>query len=529
LGGYDEAAVLCAQAVAELDLTGDPTAQALAREQLAQLLWLTDDEDGALALDNQAAALVEDQPPSPGKAAVIAAHARCLMLSDRDQEAILRSRAAIDLAVTTGDRASEAAATITLGASLIAGAGRLEEGVEVLLRGLAIARQIDDLDQLERAVFNLSWPLVQLGRAGQAIDLLLEVINAAAERGRVDTVAFLRIDLAYELTGAGRLDEAETALHAIDPPEVGTNLILYRVAESALALARGDLSTAIAHIEAALSESSKSSSPHTRGTLVHAAVVVALAGDIPLARERIDSARRQISEREGAATQADVAAVAVVIESLAARHDPRATLPATRASSLLEEMRAAFETARSGGLLTPGQHAASSLAEAEGASILGRPDVRLWAGAAEARDRYGSVLLGGYARLRQAETLIAAGGSRDEAARLTSQVRDLAERSGALWLARMANQLATRARLVLARAQPQTARVHPTELYGLTPRECEVLDHLVAGHTNRQIATDLFISEKTAGVHVSNLMRKLGVPNRIAAAGIGQRLGLGPN
>ena len=49
---------------------------------------------------------------------------------------------------------------------------------------------------------------------------------------------------------------------------------------------------------------------------------------------------------------------------------------------------------------------------------------------------------------------------------------------------------------------------------------------LAVGRTNREIARGLFISEKTASVHVSNLMRKLGVANRYAAAVIAGQLGL---
>jgi DNA-binding NarL/FixJ family response regulator len=62
--------------------------------------------------------------------------------------------------------------------------------------------------------------------------------------------------------------------------------------------------------------------------------------------------------------------------------------------------------------------------------------------------------------------------------------------------------------------------------HGLTPREQEVLQHLVEGRTNRQIARALFISEKTASVHVSNIMGKLGASNRSEAAAIAHRLRL---
>jgi DNA-binding NarL/FixJ family response regulator len=53
---------------------------------------------------------------------------------------------------------------------------------------------------------------------------------------------------------------------------------------------------------------------------------------------------------------------------------------------------------------------------------------------------------------------------------------------------------------------------------GLTDREIQVLDLLAEGRTNRQIPGELFISEKTASVHVSNILRKLDVKNRGEAA-----------
>ena len=53
-----------------------------------------------------------------------------------------------------------------------------------------------------------------------------------------------------------------------------------------------------------------------------------------------------------------------------------------------------------------------------------------------------------------------------------------------------------------------------------------MLGQLAIGRTNRQIAQALFISEKTASVHVTNLLRKLGVTSRIEAAAIAQRAGL---
>ncbi|MEO9239137.1 MAG: response regulator transcription factor, partial [Jatrophihabitantaceae bacterium] len=60
----------------------------------------------------------------------------------------------------------------------------------------------------------------------------------------------------------------------------------------------------------------------------------------------------------------------------------------------------------------------------------------------------------------------------------------------------------------------------------LTPRERDVLALLVQGRTNRQVARQLYISEKTVSVHVSNLLAKLGVRSRAEAAVLARRDGL---
>jgi DNA-binding NarL/FixJ family response regulator len=60
----------------------------------------------------------------------------------------------------------------------------------------------------------------------------------------------------------------------------------------------------------------------------------------------------------------------------------------------------------------------------------------------------------------------------------------------------------------------------------LTPRELEVLALLGDGLTNAEIAERLFLSEKTVGHHVSAILRKLGVANRVQAVTEAARLGI---
>jgi Kef-type K+ transport system membrane component KefB/DNA-binding CsgD family transcriptional regulator len=73
---------------------------------------------------------------------------------------------------------------------------------------------------------------------------------------------------------------------------------------------------------------------------------------------------------------------------------------------------------------------------------------------------------------------------------------------------------------------PVVEAAAPADPFGLTTREREVLALVAEGYTNRRIADDLFISESTAGVHVSHILAKLGVDTRTEAAAVAVRLGL---
>ncbi|CAM5725864.1 Helix-turn-helix transcriptional regulator OS=Streptomyces fumanus OX=67302 GN=GCM10018772_53860 PE=4 SV=1 [Streptomyces fumanus] len=134
------------------------------------------------------------------------------------------------------------------------------------------------------------------------------------------------------------------------------------------------------------------------------------------------------------------------------------------------------------------------------------------------------------ARLRRrfAEALLATGDEhdRDRARELLRLAHAVAGHLGARPLADAVTLLAQRARLPLGRtAEPLTG---PADGLGLTGRERDVLRLVADGRTNRQIAEELFISPKTASVHVSNILTKLGVSGRGEAAAVAHRLGLFP-
>jgi DNA-binding CsgD family transcriptional regulator len=78
----------------------------------------------------------------------------------------------------------------------------------------------------------------------------------------------------------------------------------------------------------------------------------------------------------------------------------------------------------------------------------------------------------------------------------------------------------------LARLDALTRSPAPEGFAGLTPRELEVLQLVAAGKSNRSIAADLVLSEKTVARHVSNILAKLGLPSRSAATAHAYQHGL---
>jgi DNA-binding NarL/FixJ family response regulator len=128
------------------------------------------------------------------------------------------------------------------------------------------------------------------------------------------------------------------------------------------------------------------------------------------------------------------------------------------------------------------------------------------------------------------EALLAGGGSRSKAEQAIRRAHRTAVALGAEPLRREVELLAQRGRLSLQEqvqtiAEPE-APDSPAASLGLTHREAEVLALVAAGRTNRQIGQTLFITPKTASVHVSRILAKLGVAGRGEAAAVAHRLGL---
>ena len=128
-----------------------------------------------------------------------------------------------------------------------------------------------------------------------------------------------------------------------------------------------------------------------------------------------------------------------------------------------------------------------------------------------------------YTRWRAAEALAKERADRDTTATALRRAHELAVDLQAAPLLADVEALARSTRISLARideSPPPEAEAIP----GLTPREREVLIHLVAGRTYGEIARELVLSEKTVGVHVSHLLHKTGTANRVELAQLARRL-----
>jgi DNA-binding CsgD family transcriptional regulator len=183
------------------------------------------------------------------------------------------------------------------------------------------------------------------------------------------------------------------------------------------------------------------------------------------------------------------------------------------------ELRASEEPRTS-----PLHHAHAAVFAAEAARAGGRDDLAGWDAAAAAWEALGQPYPRAYALLRAAGIAVAAG-DRDGAASRLRTAAEHAARLAAEPLRQQIGQLARRARIRLG--GPDGGPAAQAEVpFGLTPREQEVLQLVAAGRGNREIAGELFISRRTASVHVSNILGKIGVATRGEAAAVAHRLHL---
>ena len=538
-GAGTRAVALINQALAETDATEPLRAGALL-ERLARYQWLAGDAVAAMAAAERAVAITPAEPPSAERARALAAHGQILMLLSRNQAAQTRCEEAADVARRAGARGVEGRALNNLGASL-GNRGQLAAGVAHLEQARAIAAELGDPDELCRAYHNLGCIYMINGHYQDGLRALLDCRELAQRFGLMGNVGVLASSVAADaLLRLGRFQEAERLLdEAFDldlEPKAMLNPLLARALSR---LWRGDLEGARADLTWILGQPKGSLDPQDRAEAwVRLVEVATWEGNLEDARAVVADGLAPLAELDqpylmAGMCLAGLAVEAALAERAAARRDGTAQDRASQiAADLLKRVHAAIGA--DGAEVTRAARAKLATAEAEWTRVTGHGDPDRWAQAASVWDELGCPWPAAYARWRLAEALLEGGAPREEAAAPLRQAWATARGLGAQPLLAEVEMLSRRARIALA---PQTAAtgegesaaaqpMSPGNELGLTPRERDVLALVAQGRTNRQIAEALFISDKTASVHVSNILAKLGVANRAEAAATVHRLGL---
>jgi DNA-binding NarL/FixJ family response regulator len=222
-----------------------------------------------------------------------------------------------------------------------------------------------------------------------------------------------------------------------------------------------------------------------------------------------------------------VALANAAAELAAAGRDTGDTDSVAQAVSALDEVlgrwpRTTFSTGPDVDIQTMRQ----ALLAAEVARCRGHPDEPArWEKAVEKCHLTGATWDEAVSQLRCAQAMLAAGSPSSAVGDLLRAAHRRAVELDATPLRNEVESLARIARVTLRLADPIGGEsLAPEALAGLTGREREILAFLVAGRSNREIAKELVISDKTVSVHVSNILRKTGTSNRVEAATLAARL-----
>lgn len=518
-GAAGRAEDLLTAALRDLDPVRDPERTALALESRAAARERTGRD--ALPDLERAVRLAPADRATPTRARLLASLAGILAARGRDRIAREHAHEALRLGEAAEDGSVRARALTTL-ATLVARTGELAPAVELYGQATRIARADGRDDDLLAAIAGEADALQAAGEHRAAAEVARHGVATARDLGLARSRGtLLAANLAEPLVALGHWTEAVEILTdaiALDPPPVYLAWLCVVRAEPAAAIGAHDVAA-----DALRAARSALGPPHTQETCLEPdALACRLAyarGDLAEAEHVLDHI---LAEHDLTSTRRYAWPLLVVAWRVQrARHAQAVRDPAGRTAI----------DARRAELLALGAKlpAAGRVQEAHRRTFEAEAETGPWAEAVAAWRAIEQPYALADALLGSATAALAAG-DRDLA---TAQAREgdtLAGRLGALPLRTRFGQLARRGRLNLT-PEPSAGVVTPPDArsrLGLTAREFEVLALVAQGMGNRPIAEHLFISTKTAGAHVSNILAKLAVTSRTEAAALAHTLDLFP-
>ena len=548
IGEYAHAVELGQTAIAalEADPEHDPVRLGRLLDRQRWYLWEAGDLPAATAAVEEALRLLPSTPPSAERARALAQAAGLHLLRGDLVEAARLAEEGLRLARAAGAQGEEALALGVL-SWCTAVLGDVDRGVAMFREAIAVAERLDGTEGVAIGYTNLAGLLDRVGRTEESLAAATEGFEIVQRLGVARTYGGVLLGHAAKaLFDLGRWEEAIDAVDrglALDP--IGSPSVWLHINRARLDTNQGRFAAAGVHLASAQTLAGVVGSVDDYRAAL-------LAGQVELARAegRLDDVRR-VADAAAASLRADrpldpalgwlaahvLRAEADAAEDGRARRDQAAVDTSTGRGAMIGAMldrAAAMPIATSDGR----RAAIDGLCRAELARLAGHHDAAGWRDVADRWEALGRPYPAAYAWYRHAEAILATRGPRTDAERALRVAAGSCRRLEAAPLAAEIARLARQARIALDEAgaevegagAPVVAAAAPADealaRYGLTEREVEVLRLVAEGRSNQQIGDALFISRKTASVHVSNILGKLGVGSRIEAAAVAHRLGL---
>lgn len=509
--------------LASAELVGDPLRRAHLVERRACMLRALGRDEEATGQLRAALALMPQRQVTVTHAMVLASLANSLMRTDDMRDAAATARQAVAAAQECGATAQQADALITLGVA-VAYLGDAQAGLTALREGLDLAERHELHMVAARGYTNLSDTLTMLGRHAEAAGIARAGVALAGRIGLARSWgAMITGNLAEPLLRLGRWREAlDLITESLADEPSGTFASTLLLVRAELQLWQGDMRRA--------EDDVRKARRHFDGIDVqYTAPMVYVETELARGRGELTEARQRLrAELSGHITGSYIRYVWPLVwlgmrieADIAATAQPGTNAPAHDR----DRLKALCGTIPA---ITPPALAYRALVDAEAARLDHRDEVAAWQRAVDATRAADEAFPLCYSLFRLAEAQVADSSTGlDVTTATASECLRLAEGLAAA-TADDVRGLARRARLRIGLSVPGVSVSPPGPGIRLTDRERQVLGLVAEGHSNGQIAAALYISPKTASVHVSNILAKLNVSTRTEAAAHARRLSLLP-